>query len=179
MNPKEIAPGVRVVYGESLSSNVYLLDDGKGNVLAIDSGAYPVIKEEPSRLILTHAHFDHTGGVGDKWKNVYLHKDDFREAPYFQIPKQAKPIDFKTISWGKFELEVIHTPGHTLGSVCLLEKKSRILFSGDTIFADGIGRTDLGGNEALMEKSLALVRKLGWKTLCSGHGRILHERALV
>ena len=178
MDSEEIVPGARVIYGESLSSNIYLLEDERRGTLAIDSGAYPAIEKEPSFLILTHAHLDHTGGVGEKWKNVYLHKDDFREAPYFQIPKQAKPIDFKSISWGKFMLEVIHTPGHTLGSVCLFERKTGILFSGDTIFADGIGRMDLGGDEMLMRKSLELVGKLGWKILCPGHGRILNERAL-
>ncbi|MFH0817812.1 MAG: MBL fold metallo-hydrolase, partial [Candidatus Micrarchaeota archaeon] len=144
----------------------------KAEILAIDSGAYPVLETEPSMLVLTHAHYDHTSGVAGDWKNVYLHKDDFLDGPFFKIPKQAKPIDFEKIKWGDFELEVLRTPGHTLGSICLFERKKKILISGDTLFADGIGRTDLGGDEKMMAKSLALLEKLEWKTLCPGHGEL-------
>jgi glyoxylase-like metal-dependent hydrolase (beta-lactamase superfamily II) len=78
------------------------------------------------------------------------------------------------MKWGKFELEFIHTPGHTKGSVCILEKKSGVLFSGDTLFADGnYGRTDLlGGSQEQMDKSLALLKTIDYKVLCPGHGRI-------
>jgi hydroxyacylglutathione hydrolase len=172
---EKLAEGLRIIYGEALSSNVYLLEDKKRGILAIDAGAYRVLDEKPAMLMLTHAHFDHTGGVDESWKNVYLHKDDFRKAPYFQIPPLAKPIDFESMDWGQFKLEVIHTPGHTLGSVCLFERKKGILFSGDTLFADGIGRTDLGGDEKLMEKSLALIRKLPYKLLCPGHGELAEK----
>ena len=172
MEAEEIVPGLRVVYGEELSSNIYLILDEKGGVLAIDSGAYRVLEKEPSMLVLTHAHIDHTSGVADDWKNVYLHKGDFFDGPFFKIPKQAKPIDFEKIKWGDFELEILHTPGHTLGSICLFERKKKILISGDTLFADGIGRTDLGGDEKLMGKSVALLAKLEWKILCPGHGEL-------
>jgi len=124
----------------------------------------------------THAHFDHAGGVDDDWKNVYLHKDDFFDGPYFKIPARAKEINFKTIQWGKFEFEILHTPGHTLGSICLFEREKGVLISGDTLFADGIGRTDLGGDEKLMVKSLFRLRKLGWRVLCPGHGETCENR---
>lgn len=172
MEGEEVARGVRVIYGQELSSNVYLLDDGKGKVLAIDSGAYPTISSEPAMIVLTHAHFDHTGGVDEDWKNIYLHEEDFFDGPFFKIPAQAKKIDFENLQWGDFNLEIIHAPGHTLGSICLFDRKKGILFSGDTLFADGIGRTDLGGDEKLMEKSLALIRKLDYKLLCPGHGPV-------
>jgi hydroxyacylglutathione hydrolase len=173
MEAEEIVPGLRVVYGEELSSNIYLVENEKAEILAIDSGAHLVLEKEPSMLVLTHAHIDHTSGVAGDWKNVYLHKDDFLDGPFFRIPKQAKPIDFKKIKWGNFELEILHTPGHTLGSICLFERKKKILISGDTIFSDGIGRTDLGGDEKLMVKSLSLIEKLGWKILCPGHGELV------
>lgn len=172
---RKLAEGLGVIYGEDLSSNVYLLKDERKGLLVIDAGAYMVLDKEPAMTILTHAHFDHAGGVGESWKDVYLHKEDFRKAPYFEVPPQAKKIDFERIRWGDFELEVIHTPGHTLGSVCLFDRKKGILFSGDTLFADGIGRTDLGGDERLMEKSLALVRKLPYKLLCPGHGELARK----
>ncbi|MFH1470465.1 MAG: MBL fold metallo-hydrolase [Candidatus Micrarchaeota archaeon] len=175
MDAERILDGLGVIYGEDLSSNVYLIEDKKKGVLAIDAGAYPVIEKEPSMLILTHAHFDHAGGVDDDWKNVYLHKDDFFDGPYFKIPAQAKEINFEKIKWGKFEFEILHTPGHTLGSICLLERGRGVLISGDTLFADGVGRTDLGGDEKLMVKSLFRLRKLEWKILCPGHGDIANR----
>jgi hydroxyacylglutathione hydrolase len=168
-----ITPGLGVVYGEGMSSNIYLLEDKEKGVLAIDSGAYPIVETKPDMLILSHAHFDHTGGVGADWKNVYLHRQDFKGGPFFKIPVQAKKIDFKEVKWGEFELEVLHTPGHTLGSICLFEKKKGILFSGDTLFKDGHGRTDLGGDEHMLWKSLAKLDKLGWKILCPGHGELV------
>jgi glyoxylase-like metal-dependent hydrolase (beta-lactamase superfamily II) len=65
--------------------------------------------------------------------------------------------------------KVIHTPGHTAGSICLY--KDNILISGDTLFGTGHGRTDLpGGNEEAMRKSLQLLSKLDWLYLLPGHG---------
>lgn len=172
MKGKEIAEGLRAVYGESLSSNVYLVSDPGKGTLAIDAGAARVLDSEPSMLVLTHAHYDHSGGVDEGWRNVYLHRDDFGGGPFFNVPENAKPLDMKRILWGSFELEVLHTPGHTMGSICLFEKRKGILFSGDTLFADGIGRTDLGGDWDMMQNSLSVIDKLGWKLLCPGHGDI-------
>ncbi|HII30317.1 hypothetical protein COT48_06140 [Candidatus Woesearchaeota archaeon CG08_land_8_20_14_0_20_47_9] len=67
-------------------------------------------------------------------------------------------------------LEIINTPGHTAGSVCIWYKKEGVLFSGDTIFRKGIGRTDLPSSRpGLMKASLARVSKLPFKLLCPGH----------
>ncbi|MFH1447242.1 MAG: MBL fold metallo-hydrolase [Candidatus Micrarchaeota archaeon] len=175
MDTQELADGLHVIYGAGASSNIFLLENGEKRILAIDAGASPVLDAEPSMLILTHGHYDHTGGVNAEWKNVFMHKADFSGGPFFNVPKNAKPIDLKTIVWGGFELEVIHTPGHTLGSICLFERKEGILFSGDTVFADGIGRTDLGGDAGLMAKSLSLIDELWWKLLCPGHGEVAHR----
>ncbi len=168
---ESILDDLDVIYGEGLSSNVFLIQ-GKEGTLAIDSGASKVIGKEPEMLVLTHAHYDHTGGVNGNWKNVYLHENDFSGGPYFNVPENAKPIDFKEIKWGEYLLEILHTPGHTMGSICLYDRKRRILFSGDTLFAEGTGRTDLGGDYKLMEKSLKSIAGLGWETLCPGHGEI-------
>jgi glyoxylase-like metal-dependent hydrolase (beta-lactamase superfamily II) len=70
-----------------------------------------------------------------------------------------------------FGFKVLHTPGHTKGSICLLDAKDKILISGDTIFADGVGRTDLpGGSEEDMEKSLEKLSSLKIEKILPGHG---------
>ena len=66
------------------------------------------------------------------------------------------------------EIVIIKTPGHTRGSVCFLYED--VLFSGDTIFHNGIGRTDLpGGSETEMKNSLEKLKKIDYKILCPGH----------
>ena len=69
---------------------------------------------------------------------------------------------------------VFHTPGHTLGSVCLL--KDGVLISGDSLFADGFGRTDFpGGDEFALARSLEQLEKMDWHTLLPGHGPVMQR----
>jgi glyoxylase-like metal-dependent hydrolase (beta-lactamase superfamily II) len=92
--------------------------------------------------------------------------------------EELKPLDptrllndGDKLELGELTLEIIHTPGHTPGSVCLYDRRYKFLFSGDTIFLDGIGRVDLpGGNEKAMRDSLGRIGKLGVKELFPGHG---------
>jgi len=175
-NGEEIVKGMRAIYGHEkargICSNVYLLESDAGTLM-IDSGNGELELERPLQAILTHGHFDHTKGVRDGW-NAFMHRaDSINELPYC-VPIGIKSLSLAPIKWGAFELEVIHTPGHTPGSVCLLEKKNGILFSGDTIFPEGgRGRTDLlGGDERAMAKSLETLKKLDYKILCAGHGEI-------
>ena len=76
------------------------------------------------------------------------------------------------IVFGAIDLEVLHTPGHTEGSVCLLARESGVLLSGDTLFAGAWGRTDLtGGSEAAMAESLARLARLDPSlSVLPGHG---------
>lgn len=178
MEYDEIAPGIRAIFPERngvnvLSSNVYLLEDAAAGTLMIDSGIGRLPFEKPALCILTHGHFDHTRGVRGDWRAL-MHPADFGLAfPFWQPPK-AEKLDMKPMKWGRFELEFMHTPGHSPGSICMLERRSGVLFSGDTIFADGgVGRTDLlGSSPEQMEKSLELLKKVDYKVLCPGHGRI-------
>lgn len=170
---REIAPGVFIIGSGSFSSNAYLLESG-GKRLLIDSGDGMLpINFTPEICLLTHGHRDHTAGVASHWPRVYLHRKDMftNERTYFLCPPQAKPYDFINLTWGNFALQVMHTPGHTLGSISILEKTHGLLFSGDTKFAFGDhGRTDLGGDEQMMQVSLSLLQKLDYKLLCPGHG---------
>lgn len=185
------------ILSEGVDSNCYLILDDK--VMLIDAGAGlddRIADEVASRLagrgldfiVNTHAHFDHCAG-DDNFKGtpVYIHRDDAKEllAGHFygtyQLFGDERPIRFhKLLEEGdKFELgehvlEVLHTPGHTHGSICLLEKDMGVLFSGDTLFPDGgFGRIDMGGDGRQIVQSLERITKTPFKELYPGHGPIV------
>lgn len=135
----------------------------------------------PSAIVLTHSHFDHILGVKKLSARfgipVYLHPDDrqmLQLAPsmaaaynyYLSVPdisfETCDIKDGQILKIGDIEFEVIHTPGHTPGSVCLLVRESGDLFSGDTLFAGAIGRTDMPMGDydkeivSVMEKIMGL-----------------------
>jgi hydroxyacylglutathione hydrolase len=93
----------------------------------------------------------------------------------FPIPPSVPAVELAEagrIRFGSIELTVLHTPGHTEGSVCLLESESGLLFSGDTLFAGGWGRTDLpGGSAERIVESLARLSSLDERlSVLPGHG---------
>ncbi len=169
-----------------LGTNCYILFDEESKLSAIiDPGDYgerfkAYIKsigiEKLDYILLTHGHFDHIGGVKalktDFGGKVVIHSLDAdclfdsekSRADDFNVgikPSEADLIvsDGEKIPFGKSEIEVIHTPGHTVGSVCY--KIENHLFSGDTLFAESIGRTDFpGGSFMEMIKSLNRLAKL-------------------
>lgn len=158
----------KIVVGE-LMTNCYLLGCKQTKAIAIiDPGAESekIIKEidkanlKPKFIILTHGHGDHIGAINGLKKKynipVYIHENDkeLLENSYlnfsaFMFGKETSIIadkklkDNDTIVLGNFKIKVLHTPGHTPGSIVL--KCNNILFSGDTLFQNGIGRTDLPG----------------------------------
>jgi len=98
----------------------------------------------------------------------------FGEGPVkIKVSKRLKKGDVVNLEGSN--LEVIHTPGHTPGSICLYEPKSKSLLTGDTVFADGVGRTDFpGGSIEELRKSIERLIKLketrGVKKIYPGHG---------
>jgi glyoxylase-like metal-dependent hydrolase (beta-lactamase superfamily II) len=175
----EVVPGISAIYPERngvsvLSSNVYVLESSEG-LLMIDAGSGKLELDAPDRVLLTHGHYDHTKGVKKEWKAL-LHSADIKfgsKMPYW-VPPQAEPLGMRPMKWGVFELEFLHAPGHTPGSICIFEKRNKVLFSGDVLFSDGdCGRTDLlGGDEEEMHDSLEKIAELDYKILCPGHGQI-------
>lgn len=159
--------------------NCYILASGPDSrAIIIDPGAQDYkIKEilnkynlTPEFIINTHGHIDHIG-CDDKFGiPVYIHRKELALlrnpelnlssflASAFSIKSEVRALEDKeNIELGQMQLEVLHVPGHTPGGISLLMKKpeSKILFTGDTLFYHGIGRTDFdGGNENSLINSI-------------------------
>ncbi|MFH1420555.1 MAG: MBL fold metallo-hydrolase [Candidatus Aenigmatarchaeota archaeon] len=190
--------GITLIGGINYDSNIYLIDGeliidaGSGKFFAetredIENSGYDLDKIKT--LINTHCHFDHTGG--DKklrdWLGLKIgvHKNDV-EALTTGIGTLAERFgessrsittdkllkDGDIINTTHFDFTVIETPGHTPGSICLLEKNKGILISGDTLFADSRGRTDIPGadTQQLMD-SLKKLLSINANYLLPGHGQ--------
>ena len=145
-----------------------------------------------TRILLTHAHLDHVTGVAAAKRAfgvpVYLHKDDeflynaaVQQGLMFGIRvEQPPPVDIfygpgVDVSFGDIGVEVLHTPGHCPGGVCLAIRAGDAteLFVGDTLFAGSIGRTDLPGGD--YDTLLASIRNVLFAfpdetPVHSGHG---------
>ena len=142
----------------------------------------------PVHILLTHGHCDHIGAAGilkEKYDaRIALHKDD--EELYLSAPLHAKffgfemeappPVDHfledgEKIRVGGFHLAVVHTPGHSMGSVCFLGKNEA--FTGDLIFSGAVGRTDLpGGDDEMLNDSIngKILTLLDDTLIYPGHG---------
>jgi hydroxyacylglutathione hydrolase len=174
----------RVVCG-AYQENAYIV----GGDIVIDPGddleALVMAAPSPRAVLLTHGHFDHMLAAGELQKKfgvpVYVHEEDAPmladgtlaayNAAFANLPMP------EGIKWRRYEDEifgfrVIHTPGHTRGSVCLYSQAEKLLFSGDTLFRAGYGRTDLpGGSDREMYDSLAgLLALPGDTRVLPGHG---------
>lgn len=179
-----------------ISTNVWVIGDVRTQeAVAIDT-ATPSVRWLTQQLaeqgwhlrfiISTHRHWDH---IGDNAEAVIatgatlaahiedrhgLVDPDPMSAP-FPIPPSVPALDLaegSRIRFGDVDLSVLHTPGHTEGSVCLLSNEDRLIVTGDTLFAGGWGRTDLPGGDAdVMVESLSRLATLeDGLTVLPGHG---------
>lgn len=159
--------------------NCYILASGQGRpAIIIDPGEQArKIKQaldkhslSPAFIINTHGHYDHIGADDKFGVPVYIHAEDLAllKSPQlnlsglFALPYEVKSRiqtlkDNQVIELEDIKLEVLHMPGHTPGGIALrlLNPADKIVFTGDTLFCQGIGRSDLaGGDEALLIKSI-------------------------
>lgn len=192
---------VKILPVGQLATNCYIVwDRGTLDAMIIDPGddaeyiseTLTKLKVYPRCIVSTHGHFDHVLSVFalESMYNIpfFIHPDDDfllanmkKSASYYlhiatvdPPPKNRQPLmDGHVITLGSSNFTVIGTPGHTPGSVCLYEPKHAVLFTGDTIFAEGaVGRTDRSyGNRAALTKSLARLFALPEQTaIFPGHG---------
>jgi hydroxyacylglutathione hydrolase len=168
-----------------VSTNVHILADPRSReAIAIDTATPSlawIADELAARdwtlklIVSTHGHWDHIGDnaavAAHAAAEIAVHPLDRERltnpqplyAP-FEIPPSVPAVELAEggiVRFGEIRLRVLHTPGHTEGSVCLLAEDEALLFSGDTLFQGGWGRTDLpGGDEAAMVASLARLTGL-------------------
>ncbi|HZL32812.1 MAG TPA: MBL fold metallo-hydrolase [Verrucomicrobiae bacterium] len=179
-----------------IATNVQILADERSReAIAIDT-AIPslawISAELAARgwtlklIVSTHGHWDHIGDnaavAQHTGARIAVHPLDRERLVHpqplmapFEIPPSVPAVELAeggTIRFGALRLDVLHTPGHTEGSVCLIAPDDGILFSGDTLFAGGWGRVDLpGGSAEQMAASIARLGRLDPGTRVEpGHG---------
>lgn len=205
----KVVENLYCIEGMGFDSNIYIIIDEDRRATLVDSGTglyfnrllntldkISIDLKNIKSVILTHMHFDHSGGVVKllerRFVDVLAHKVD---AKYLEegndeyvfawgFGAKLRPIkisdyleESNNINFGDFNFKVLHTPGHTKGSICLYDEERRILLSGDTVFAGGgVGRFDLpSGSLRDLINSLERLSKIKVDKLLPGHGEIAAE----
>ena len=180
------------IEGLGADSNSYLIDD-----VLVDTGTghnpeylFSKLREngiepEDIKLIVnTHCHYDHVGGnkhfpnakiaIGEiDGKAIKADDDPNTVSNLFGHPIERHDVDIELKEGDKIkDFEVIHTPGHSKGGICLWDGET--LICGDTIFANGgVGRMDIGGDYNDMKETVKRLKELDVKNLLPGHGPIV------
>jgi hydroxyacylglutathione hydrolase len=162
----------RLILGPAFTNTYIVWDSENGEGMVIDPAddgdlINKIIEKENLKIkfiVITHGHFDHVGGVEEVKKftsaPVVLHSDDLEtlksvplQAKIFGLVATAPPSPDRLLNEGEilrtgsFNFKVIHTPGHSPGSISLYSPQGKILFTGDALFRRSIGRTDLQGGD--------------------------------
>ena len=166
-------------------TNCYLVYDEEKNCAVIDPGyeAETIWKKTEQEglkikaILLTHGHFDHVGAVKELAQKtacpVWIHEQELKLPPYLTAGALYYTDLYSDVgsilNVEGLRFRILETPGHTMGSVCLL--CGEVIFSGDTLFAGSCGRADLGGSMSMILESLKGLAALpGDYTVCPGHG---------
>jgi glyoxylase-like metal-dependent hydrolase (beta-lactamase superfamily II) len=179
--------GIHLLTGQGVTSNVYvfsgetitLVDSGNG---AVENRIIPQLKEifltmpNVSKTILTHFHFDHIGGLTELMEayvlDILIHNVEVSFLHNINSQRIRSLNTDDKVVMGEYFFDIIHTPGHSPGSVCLYEKKMKLLISGDTVFPNGsFGRYDFPfGNHKALLQSLKRLTEIDVKMMLPGHG---------
>ena len=193
--------------GREYDSNVYVVVGKIPTIIDTGTGFYTkmifetiqkiVTLNQIQQILLTHEHYDHVGGAQDILQaskgraKIFAHKDvvsklkegesTFAELLGGMMPKLKVDCPLsggEQLIIGDSPFEVLNTPGHSIGSLCFYSRKNEVLFSGDTIFADGgFGRYDFpGGDFKKLLNSIEQLAKLDVTNLYPGHGRIIEQQ---
>ena len=186
-----------LILGDKQSNEGVVIDPGEDCEMILGAVARLGIKVK--YLINTHGHFDHVGcnkqvlkGTGAEFliheKDLTMLMQAARSAQKYGLSVEDSPApsrylsDGMVLDFGRRQIEVLHTPGHTEGGCCLLLRHEKLVITGDTLFADSVGRTDLpgGSHDLLMASIREKLMPLDDDTVVwPGHGpssTIGHER---
>ena len=177
-----------------ISTNGYLVISGNEAAAidpACDGKAFYLLAENSGckikYILLTHGHYDHIGGADELAEltgaKIYVHELD--KELLTDPRKNASPegrgvvcrsdaetfVNDRVFEIGDEKITVVHTPGHTRGSCCFFT--SGPVFTGDTLFADGYGRTDMygGDHKAIYDSLMSLLRMVKGRKIFPGHGK--------
>lgn len=180
-----------------MQANCYVLLQGNHCIIVDPADSADFILEEVSRrnltveaIVATHGHFDHIMAAGELQLALgipfTIHKEDrflvarlkstaqhfLGHAPFVIIPTVFNDIMAGENTIGEFSFEVIHTPGHTPGSISLYFPKDQMVFTGDTLFMGAVGRYDFAySDKEELKKSVERLLKLPEETVIHpGHG---------
>ncbi len=177
-----------------LGTNAYLIiDEATGETAVVDPGVAQkdllqrLQELNVTKILLTHGHFDHIGGVAAVQRatgaKIYmceaeadfptdrgLNLDGMLPEPLEPFTADVLVKEGDVITLGETKLEVLQTPGHTIGSICFLTEDA--MFSGDTLFAGSMGRTDFptGDPRTMMQSLRRLAALEGDYVVYPGHG---------
>ncbi len=181
----------------SVSTNTWLLQNKEtGELLIIDPADHPEriadkirqMEGNPKGILLTHGHFDHMLAA-DRLREDYsipvyvmtaeqelLESPEYNLSGYWAVPYKLTAdeylVDGSILELAGFHIQVLHTPGHTAGSCCYYLEDEELLFSGDTLFAGSMGRTDFptSSGRQMAESLERLLTTLPENTrVCPGH----------
>jgi len=164
------------IFAFTEDSDIALVDTGSGiapNSVAPQLEQLGLNIEKISKVIITHGHIDHVGGLTEITEHcspqVFIHKNDADELDSLGIKSPSYLNDGDVIRLGHRDLTVIHTPGHTEGSICLHDNE--LILTGDTAFPGGFfGRTDLpSGDWRKLIDSLDKLSRLNVRIMLPGH----------